>query len=107
MVSKIKYGTNEPIYKTETNSKDIGNRTVVVKGERVGSGMDRECGVRRCKLLHLEWVSNEILLYSTGDYIQSLEIDHDGRWYEKKNSIWLGHYPVQQKLAQNCKSTVL
>jgi len=46
-------------------------------GER--SGMDREFGVCRCKLLHLEWRSNEVLLYSTGNYIQSLGIDHDGR----------------------------
>ena len=28
--------------------------------------------------LHLEWISNEVLLYSTGIYIQSLGIDHDG-----------------------------
>ena len=39
----------------------------------------RECRVRRCKLLHLEWISNELLLYSTGNYTQSLGIDHDGR----------------------------
>ena len=34
-----------------------------------GSGMDWEFGVHRCKLLHLVWISNEILLYSTGKYI--------------------------------------
>ena len=28
-----------------------------------GSGMDWEFGVGRCKLLHMEWISNEILLY--------------------------------------------
>ena len=44
-----------------------------------GSGMDGEFGVSRCKLLHLEWVSNKLLLCSTGSYIQSLEIDHDRR----------------------------
>ena len=44
-----------------------------------GSGMDWEFGVCRCKLLHLEWISNEVLLYSTGNYIQSLGIEHDGR----------------------------
>jgi len=43
------------------------------------SGIDWELGVSRCKLLHSEWVSNEVLLYSTGNYIQSLWIDHDGR----------------------------
>ena len=43
------------------------------------SGMDEEFGVGRYKLLHLEWISNEALLYSTGNYIQSLGIDHDKR----------------------------
>ena len=33
------------------------------------SGMDWEFGISRCKLLHLEWISNEILLYNTGNYI--------------------------------------
>ena len=51
---------------------------------REGSGMDGEFGVSRRKLLHLEWISNEVLLYSIGKYIQSLGIEHDGR-YEKKN----------------------
>ena len=45
-----------------------------------GSGMGKEFGVGRCKLLlHLEWISNEVLLYSTGNYVQSLGLDHDGR----------------------------
>ena len=46
--------------------------------------MDGEFGVSRCKLLHLGQISHEGLLYSTGNYIQSLVIEHDGR-YEKKN----------------------
>ena len=46
------------------------------RGEGGGSGMDGEFGVARCKLLHLEWISNEVLLYSTGNYIQSLGIEH-------------------------------
>ena len=32
-----------------------------------------------CKLLHLEWISNKVLLYSTGNYIQSAGIEHEGR----------------------------
>ena len=31
--------------------------------------------VSRCKLVHLKWISNEVLLYSTGNYIQSLGLD--------------------------------
>ena len=46
--------------------------------------MNWESGVSRCKLLHLEWISSEVLLYSTANYIQSVVIEHDGRWYERK-----------------------
>jgi len=45
------------------------------------SGRDGEFGVNRCKLLHFEWISNEDLLYSTGNYIQSPGIDHDEQKY--------------------------
>uniref|UniRef100_A0A8D0K6M8 DUF1725 domain-containing protein n=1 Tax=Sus scrofa TaxID=9823 RepID=A0A8D0K6M8_PIG len=59
------YGTNEPFHRKETHA--LGEQTC---GCQVGgSGMDWESGVNRCKLLHLEWMSNEILLYSTGNYI--------------------------------------
>jgi len=47
--------------------------------------MDWEFGVNRCKLLHLEWISSEVLLYSTGNSVQSLGTEHDGGGYEKKN----------------------
>ena len=46
---------------------DIQNILEVAKGEWEGSGIDRECGVGRCKLSHLEWISNEVLLYRTGN----------------------------------------
>ena len=42
----LKYGTNEPIYKTETESQ---NRLVATKGEGRGSGMDWEFGFRMDK----------------------------------------------------------
>ena len=44
-----------------------------------GSEEDGESGVGRCKLLHLEWISNDVLPYSTGNYIQPLGIEHNGR----------------------------
>ena len=47
--------------------------------------LEREFGVVKCKLLHLEWVRNEALPYSMENYIQSLGIKHDGRQHEKKN----------------------
>ena len=73
----LKHGTKEPIYKTETDFTDIENRLMVAKV--TGSGMDGEFGVSRCKLLNLEWISNEVPLYSTGNHIQSLRIDLNGR----------------------------
>ena len=45
------------------------SRLVVAKGGGGGSGIDWEFGVSRCNLLHLEWISNEILLYSTRSHI--------------------------------------
>ena len=41
--------------------------------------MDREFGVIRYKLLHLEWIrSKEVLPYSTENNIQSRVTEHDG-----------------------------
>ena len=69
---------NESIYRTETESQTWRTDLWLPRG-RGGSGMDWELGVSRCKLLHLEWISNEALLYSTGENIQSLEVELDGR----------------------------
>ena len=57
----------------------IENRLVVAKGKGRRSEMDGEFAVGRCKLLHLEQISNEGLLYSTGNCIQALGIQHNGR----------------------------
>ena len=54
-------------------------QTCGCQGRGGGSGMDGEFGVNRCKLLYLEWISSEILLYSTGSYSQSPGIDYDGK----------------------------
>ena len=60
----LKYGTDEPGYRTETDSQ-TENRLVIAKGEGVGRGR--------------EWISNEVPQNSTGNYIQSLGIKHGGR----------------------------
>ena len=65
-----------------TNQKQThrhGEQTCGCPGDGGDSGMDWEFGVSGCKLLHLEWISNEVLLCNTGNYIQSLGIDRDGR----------------------------
>ena len=52
---------------------------MAAKGKEVGRRMDLEFGVSRFKLLHLEWINNKVLLYRTGNYIQSPRRDYDGR----------------------------
>ena len=52
-------------------------------GVECGVGWTGSLGIVICKLLCLEWISNEILLCSTGNYIQSLEMD--GKYYKKRN----------------------
>ena len=66
----LKYGTNEPRPREQIFGCQGG----------VGREWDgKEFGVGICKLLHLEWIRNEVLLYSRGNYFQSLGIDHEGR----------------------------
>ena len=53
--------------------------------------MDWEFGVNRCKPLPLEWISNGYtdLLCGTGNYIQSLLMEHDNM--RKKNVCMYVH----------------
>ena len=64
---------------TEKKIMDLENRLVVAKGEEGKVGMDWAFGVSRCQLVHLEWISNEVLLGSTGNHVQSLVMEHDER----------------------------
>ena len=51
----------------------------------VREGWTRNLGLAdRCKLFHLEWM-NKNLLYSTGNYIQSPRVNHNGKEYFNKN----------------------
>ena len=61
---------------TEKKIMDLGNRFMVSK-------VEGELGVNRCRLLHLEWITHEILLCSTGNYVGSLMMEHDN--VTKKN----------------------
>ena len=60
------------------------NRLVVAKREGGGRGMDWEFGIGRCKLLHVGWINNKVLLKSTGNYIQYPVINDNGKEYEKE-----------------------
>ena len=58
---------NLSIKKKQTHA--LGEQFCGCQGEGEASGMDWEFGVTRCKLLPLEWISNDILMHSTGNYI--------------------------------------
>ena len=61
------YGTNESFHRKENHG--LGEQICGPQGGGGGSGMDWEFGFKRCQLLPLEWISNEILVYSTGNYV--------------------------------------
>ena len=64
------YGTNEPVdRKNKKQGHEHGEQTCGCLGG--GSGINWEFGVSRCNLFYLEWISNEALLHSPGNYIQS------------------------------------
>ena len=66
----------------QIGNRHIENRLVVAKGEggdvrdRMG-GLDWEFGVSRYKLLYTEWINNQVLLYSTGNYVQYPGTNHN------------------------------
>ena len=82
----LKQDTNEPIYKTETDSR-TQRIDVAAKGECGGRGLDWEFGISRCELVHKECINNKALMYSTGNYIQYPVIKYDGKEYEKNAYI--------------------
>ena len=55
---------------------------MVAKGEGGGGGKNWEFGISKCKLLHIEWINNKVLLYSTENYIQYPMIIHNGKEYK-------------------------
>ena len=60
----LKYATNEPIYKADTQTY-----LWLPKGKEGGGGMDWKFGVSRYKLLHIEWINSKVLMYSKANYI--------------------------------------
>ena len=86
--------------------------------------MDWELGISRCKLSHIEWIDNKVLLYGTGNYIQYPEINHHGKKHKERiyidtnkgcvyiyiyiyTFIYIYESAVQQKLTQHGNSVIL
>ena len=67
------------MYLSTEQKQTHGHReqTCGCQGGEGRSRKDWEFGVSRCKLFHLEWTSNEVLLYNTRNYIQSLVMEYN------------------------------
>ena len=74
--------TNKPIFKTETDSQTQRTDFWMPSREGVWGGMEWEFGVNRCKPLHIKWINNKFLLYSTGNYIQYPDMHHNRKVYK-------------------------
>ena len=60
--------------------RDRESRTVVAGAGAAGGGeWDGQFGAGRHKPLHLEGIRDGVVLYSTGNYVQSPGVAHDGR----------------------------
>ena len=53
------------------------------RGRGAGGRMDWEFGISKCKPLYTGWISNKVLLYSTGNYIQYPMVKQNGKEYEE------------------------
>ena len=69
-----------PIYKTEKDSRHRELTSHFQRG-KIGNGLGVWGLADRCKLLHLEWINNKVLMY-----IQYPVINHNGKEYLKKNA---------------------
>ena len=67
----LKYGINHLPTK-QKQITDMEDRLVFASGEVGEGGDNREFGVGRCRPLCLEQMGDEVLLYNTGNCIQSL-----------------------------------
>ena len=61
-MQNIKYGTNEHIYETDSQTQ----RTYFSLPSVWVEEMDGMSGVSKCKLLHIDWINNEVLCIAQG-----------------------------------------
>ena len=64
---------------------------MVAKREASMEQMDWKLGIRRQKLLYIEWINNKILLYITGNCIQYPVINHKEK-IQKRMYIYVSIY---------------
>ena len=78
----------------QKQNHNVENRQVIAKGVG-GDGREKEqeVGINRCKLLYIEQINNQVLLYSTGSCIQYPMINQNGREYSKKECVYMEGLP--------------
>ena len=82
----LKYDANDLSTKQKP-IMDHGGQNYVCQGRGGETGIDGEFGVSRCWLLHLEWMGDGVLLYSTGNCAQSLGLEHNRKWKKNKKVL--------------------
>ena len=75
----LKYDTNEPMHKTETDSQ---TQTTDLWLPRQGQERSGSSGLAETNLF-IGWINNKVLLYTSGNYNQYPAINHSGKEYEK------------------------
>ena len=80
LLCEAKIWHSKPVYRTESQMQRADLQWT--RGRGGGRRMDHEVGVRRCKLLHLGWKTNKVLLYRTGNCIQS-------PWINRRENVYL------------------
>ena len=78
---------------------------MVTRVERQGEGIVREFVINMYTLLYLKWITNKVLLYSTGNSAQCYMAawmggEFGGEWIHVY--VWLSPFPVHLQLSQHC-----
>ena len=86
----LKYGTNDPICKTETDHRHP-DHTCVFWGRRAGWGGGREGdrGEFGVKTITFKMDKQGVLLHSIGNHVQFLGLEHDGRQYKTMHVLYI------------------
>ena len=92
LYANLNYDTNDLIYKTEIDSRIHKTNLWLPKGkgrsERGAGVINKEFGINRYTLLYIKQINNKDLLHSTGNYIQYLIINYNGKEFEKVY-VWI------------------
>ena len=81
----LKYDTNELIYKNKIEIHWHREHTCgLPRGKRECVEEDSVFGISRCRLSHMEWINNKVLLSSTRKYTQYSVINHNRIEYKKE-----------------------